>query len=310
LEGNIRIAHIINPVKVPEDRDLYWQQPITSTTMWEATVMLENYRNDVEVELVATFYPEDEDIIGGYVAGNLPNGNIDKIFTKTEPLEMSALDIQSYKIPRKLPLFREILQRLYDTSDADYFIQTNADIGVMPHFYILIKDLIEKGHDSFCINKRILPEELKDEGLAMMWSNVGTSHAGHDCFVFRRELFPLFSLGNIVMGTPWSETTLIANLVMFAKNFKVFKEQHATFHLGDRRIWLGHEYNDYRILNTNEFARILKKLSKRNKKILKHETIQYLLDKLEREVTGYSQEIYSENCHYFVNRRLKIVDIT
>ena len=289
----MRIAHIINPVKIEdESRDLHWQQPITFESMVKARWATSgiSYREGLKVELVATFYPEDKNMVA--------DG-----FIQTVPLERSALDLQEFGIPRKLPLFKDILQRLYDTSDADYFIQTNADIGLMPHFYILVKDLIDKGHDAFCINKRILPEEFKDRGLSVMWSTIGESHAGHDCFVFRRELWPLMNLGNIVMGTPWSETTLITNLVAYAKNFTVFKNAHATFHLGDKRIWLGHELNDYRILNTNEFARILKKLSKRNKKILKHETIQYLLGKLEQEVLGYSKETYSKDCWYFLDKR-------
>ncbi len=288
----MRIAHIINPVKIEdESRDLHWQQPITFSTMYDAQDFADAC--NIKTTIFATFYSEDEEIVPSWMIN-------------TYPLERSALDLQKFGIPRKLPLFKDILQRLYDTSDADYFIQTNADIGLMPHFYVLVKDLIDAGHDAFCINKRILPEKFKDENLSVMWSTIGELHAGHDCFVFRRELWPLMNLGDIVMGTPWSETTLIANLVAYAKNFKVFKNAHATFHLGDRRIWLGHEYNDYRILNTNEFARILKKLSKRNKKILKHETIQYLLYKLEMEVTGYSNEVYSDDCHYFVNKRLKV----
>ena len=104
------------------------------------------------------------------------------------------------------------------------------------------------------------------------------------------------NLGDICMGTPWSETTLIANLVAHAENFKVFKNAAATFHLGDRRIWIGHDYNDYRIHNTNEFARILKVLSAKDKKILKNESIKYYLKKLKIEVKGYSEETYSKNC--------------
>lgn len=283
--SGIKIAHLINPVNMPDDRDLSWQQPITYESMKRAK---EFAKNEVDVEQVACFYPEDEDMVP-------PN------FIKADPLEMSALDIQDFKIPRKLPLFKEMLQRLYETSDADYFIQTNADIGLYPHFYSLVKVLIEDGNDSFCINKRILPEQLKDYPIPLMWSHAGGNHAGHDCFVFRRELYPALKLGNIVMGTPWSETTLITNLVAYAKDFKVLKNAIATFHLGDRRVWIGHELNDYRILNTNEFARILKMLSKKNKKILKHETIKYLLGKLVHEVTNYKNETYSKDCWKFVN---------
>jgi len=283
--SGIKIAHLINPVNMPNDRDLSWQQPITFESM---KIAKDFAKNEVDVEQVACFYPEDENMV--------PIG-----FIKTEPLEMSALDIQGFKIPRKLPLFKEMLQRLYETSDADYFIQTNADIGLYPHFYLLVKALIEDGNDSFCINKRILPENLKDLSLPVIWAFSGGSHAGHDCFVFRRELYPALKLGNIVMGTPWSETTLIANLVSYAKNFKVFKNAIATFHLGDRRVWLPHDFNDYRILNTNEFARILKILSKKKKEVLKHETIQYLLGKMVHEVTHNKNETYSKDCWSFIN---------
>ena len=284
MSGILKIGHLVNPVNMPPDRDLSWQQPITYESMKWAK---EFSKDKVHVEQVACFYPEDENMV--------PDG-----FIKTEPLEMSVLDIGSFKIPRKLPLFREMLKRLYETSDADYFIQTNADIGLMPHFYLLIKDLIEDGNDSFCINKRILPEELKDLPLSLIWSSIGGNHAGHDCFVFRRGLYPALKIGNICMGTPWSETTLITNLVAFAKNFKVFKNANATFHLGDRRVWLPQNLNDYRILNTNEFARILKILSKKKKSILKHETIKYLLGKLVNEVTGYKNETYSKDCWRFI----------
>jgi hypothetical protein len=246
--------------------------------------------NEIKVSTFATFYPEDEEIIP-------------KWMIKTDTLEMSVLDLQDFGIPRKLPLFREILQKLYDTSNADYFIHTNVDICLMPHFYLFVKDMIEKGHDSFAINKRIIPEELKDESLSMMYSNLGIPHAGIDCFVFRRELFPLFSLGNNCVGVPWGECNIIANMIAYSKNFTLFTEQHVTFGIGDRRDWLPPKFNDYRVFCTNEFARILKKLFKRNKKILKHPVILYLLTKLKSEVIGYKDETYSKDCWYFVNKK-------
>jgi len=159
-----------------------------------------------------------------------------------------------------------------------------------------VKELIEGGNDSFCINKRIIPEELRNSPLPIVWSFIGGGHAGHDCFVFRRELVPSMELGNITTGTPWSETTIIPNLVTYAKNFKVFRHANATLHFGDRRVWLPTRFNDYRILNTNEFARILKMLLKKKKSILEHETIKYLLGKLKSEVTLYKNEVYSKDC--------------
>jgi len=283
--SGIRIAHLVNPVNVGEDRDLHWQQPITFESMYRAKYFARG--QGLNVEQIACFYPEDKSMV--------PDD-----FTKTECLTKSTID-GGFKVKRKLPYFKEMLDKLYETSDADYFIQTNADIGLMPHFYLLVKSLIDEGNDSFCINKRIFPEELKEMPLPVIWSFIGGNHAGHDCFVFRRELYPKMEIGNIIMGTPWSETTLITNMIAYAKNFKVFKNASATFHLGDRRIWLPEQYNDYRINNTNEFAKVLRKLTrKRGKKILKHETIQYLLGKLKTEVTHYRNETYSDDCWHFI----------
>jgi hypothetical protein len=281
--SGIRIAHLINPVKVGKDRDLHWQQPITYESM---RVAKEFY--DGDVEQVACFYPEDESIV--------PDD-----FIKTDPLTQSTLD-GGFKIVRKLPYFKEMLDKLYETSDADYFIQTNADICLMPHFYGLVKTLIDDNHDSFVITKRILPEETKNLSLSAMYSHIGNGHAGHDCFVFRRELYPKMDIGNIIMGTPWSETTLITNMVRYAKNFTAFLQAHATFHIGDRRIWINHDYDDYRSFNTNEFGRVLRKFSRRNKKILKHPVIRNQLKKLKMEVKNYSRigEVYSEDCLHLI----------
>ncbi len=141
----MRIAHIINPVRVSDERDLHWQQPIVWESMLEAQEFAD--RNSIRTTIFATSYPEDAEIIP-------------KWMLEAEQLERSVLDLHDFAIPKKLPLFKDILQKLYDTSDADHFVYTNADICVMPHFYVFIKGMIEKGHDSFVINKRIIPEEL------------------------------------------------------------------------------------------------------------------------------------------------------
>ncbi|MBW1719904.1 MAG: hypothetical protein JRJ43_10175 [Deltaproteobacteria bacterium] len=86
----------------------------------------------------------------------------------------------------------------------------------------------------------------------------------------------------------------------YAKNFKVFKNAIATFHLGDRRVWLPHDFNDYRFLNCNEFARILRKLAKKKPQILKHETIKYLLAKVKNEYNVYGRnKSYNKEFQYY-----------
>ena len=125
----------------PVTSDLVVAQPICFETMRRA----KKYASDMEIGHFACIYPEDEEV--------LPND-----FFRTRDLERSVLDYGKFGIERRLPLFVDILDRLYEISDADYFIQTNADINLMPYFYHVVRNLIHIGHESFCINKRVIPE--------------------------------------------------------------------------------------------------------------------------------------------------------
>jgi hypothetical protein len=232
------------------------------------------------VEQFAICYPEDESV--------LP-----KDFTILPYMERSVLDLATFKTKhRKLPLFVDMLDALYKNSDADYFIQTNADIGLMPHFYDAVRRIIETGYDAFCINKRCISSHYTDvKDLPLMYSELGVAHNGYDCFVFRRELYPDFKLGNVCMGTPWSETTLAASMLTYARNMVVFKNSHLTFHIGDRRSWM--QLHDYRQHNTEEFCSVMLELIKAAPHILHHPVIQWLLAKLRLEI----QPHYARQCH-------------
>ena len=43
---------------------------------------------------------------------------------------------------RKLPLLADIIERLYENSDAEWLIYTNVDIAVQPHFYESVASII------------------------------------------------------------------------------------------------------------------------------------------------------------------------
>ena len=101
----MRIAHIINPVKVPPGRDLFFAQPVTFETMRIAKETASN----LDIHQYAAFFPEDEDIIPEFL-------------TKTPPLDRSILDICRFPKKKKLPYIKDILDRLYYHSRADYFI--------------------------------------------------------------------------------------------------------------------------------------------------------------------------------------------
>ena len=289
----MKLAHVVNPVKVTEDRDLYWQQPIT----YKSLNIAQDHALDqgLDLDIYTICYPEDHSV---------SLGTLDHLLLPD--LKRSSLEL-NFTPERKLPYFKDILDSVCETTDADYIIQTNADIAVQPYFYTLIASLIREGHESFVISKRILPEiDLFKtvEGLPIMYSGIGQPHNGHDCFVFPRKDYKRFLIGDILNGTPWSEATIMFSMIAVCENFSEFMNAHATFHIGDRRIWLPTSYNDYRIHNTNIVGKVLRSLVRRKdgKKLYKNPTIQKYIGKIKNEVLGYKDARYNTDCKYFAKR--------
>ena len=237
----MKIAHIINPVKVDKSSDLYTAQPITFESMRFAA---EKVHEMVEVELLSTQYPEDLEIIPDY-------------FKKLENLNRSVLDVGSFSRKRKLPLIADIIDILYRSTDAEVLVYTNVDIGLMPGFYEFVKEQIDRGLDAFIINRRRIPEIYKEPGeLNSIYQDKGKSHPGFDCFVFKRELVPKFQFGDICLGVPFIGVSFAHNLFCFAENFKLFDKEHLTFHIG--MIVMAPRDKEYYWHNRREFNRIKK----------------------------------------------------
>lgn len=237
-----KIAHIINPVIVKESSDLFVAQPITFKTM---RIAQEFARERVEVTLFSAQYPEDRPIIPEW-------------FQMTPDLDRSILDIGSFHKKRKLPLIKDILDRLYGASDAEYFIYTNVDIALMPNFYVTVNKLIGAGYDAFVINRRTIPDRYRSiDEIPLMYSEAGESHPGHDCFVFKRDVYTGYRIGTVCVGINWVGRALIYNLVCRAKHFKEFKRKHVTFHIGNDKTWKRNEYTDYVAHNKREALKVL-----------------------------------------------------
>lgn len=214
----MRLAHIINPVKVSKSSDLYTAQPITFESMRRAKEMAGN--SGICVDLFTTQYEEDRRIIPDY-------------FTVLPNLERSVLDFETFSKEKKLPLIQDILSRLHEHSDADYFIFTNVDIGLMPEFYVKVRKYIETGLDAFIINRRRIKGTYKVvNDLPQIYLDKGLPHPGFDCFVFHRDLYPKIRLDNICVGVPFIGVTLAYNLFSFSEKMKLFDEEHLTFHIG------------------------------------------------------------------------------
>jgi len=240
----MKIAHIINPVKVSTQSDLFVAQPITFETMRRAG----NFDKNLEVDQYYTCYDED-----------LEFAPVD--FTQARLLKRSILDMGTFEVPKKLPLIRDILDALYEASDAEYFIYTNVDIAVMPHFYAEIAMIINDGYDGFVINRRTISDRYKRiSSIPKMYSEIGEKHPGFDCFVFKREAYDKYTLGDACIGANWIGRVLISNVIAYADKFKVFEDEHLTFHLGDDRSWKVEKYLDYDRNNERELVWVLNDL--------------------------------------------------
>lgn len=238
----IKVAHIVNPVKIKESSDLHTAQPITFQTMQTAQQLAK--LAGVEVELYTAQFPEDHSIIPDY-------------FHKTPDLKRSILDLKTFKNKRKLPLIKDILDNLYNAADADYFIYTNVDIGVMPHFYTSIAGIINQGYDAFIINRRTIRENyIKIEEIPLIYAEIGGKHAGYDCFVFSRDLYSRYILNNVFIGSMPVGYALAVNLLCNAKKFKLFTLLHLTFHIGSDGAWKQKGLEDYLNYNIAETDKI------------------------------------------------------
>lgn len=251
----INIAHIINPVKVDESSDLFIAQPITFATMINAKAITDK----AIVNLYSTQYVEDESIV--------PDD-----FIKISNLKRSILDIRKFTKARKLPLIKDILDDFYQaTPNADYLIYTNSDISLQPNFYNEVIEIINQGYDAFVINRRTISDKYtKIEEIPLMYEEKGESHLGHDCFVFKRNLYPKFQLGLICIGMRWIGRALYINCLVNSNNFKEFEDLYLTFHIGDNRTWSNDLFNDYVLHNKKEIVKIMNtfKYNKFNNKLL------------------------------------------
>lgn len=212
-----RLCHIINPVKVNQSHELYIAQPITFESIKRASALMPE---PFKLDLLALHYREDEEIIPDF-------------FQKCLLPEGGIRQFSEFASKPKLPLLREILLTAYMNSDADYFIYTNVDIAVQPHFYRFIQEELNKGLDSFIINRRRIPfGDLSPADLNDLYGIKGKPHPGFDCFIFPRKWIPKMTLGDICTGIPFTEATLAHNLFALSSRFHLFDKEWLTFHLG------------------------------------------------------------------------------
>jgi hypothetical protein len=179
-------------------------------------------------------------------------------FQMTPDLERSVLDLGSFRVPRRLPLIADILDRLYEAAEAEYLIYTNVDIALMPHFYLVVDRFIEMGYDAFAINRRTVSQaHTRLEDIPLMAAQVGESHRGHDCFVFRKDAYPHYCLGTACIGAARVGAVLGLNLAYHSERFQEFTDLHLTFHIGNEKVHRSPQLRDYFAHNEREAKKVL-----------------------------------------------------
>lgn len=154
-------------------------------------------------------------------------------FNSLSTLNRTVCDINPLLQGKRLPLIADVFSKFKECEQSDYYIYTNVDIALMPFFYDAVANYINQGHDAIMINRRRLSKKYADtSSLEIMYADIGKSHPGFDCFVFKRELLEKFVLDEICVGVPFLEVTLLHNIAAFAQNPKYVLDAHLTFHIG------------------------------------------------------------------------------
>jgi uncharacterized protein YqfB (UPF0267 family) len=232
-----KLAHIINLFQPSENSDLKLAQEVTIASMIRAR---SEYKNSSKVQLLSAQTEYDRKVV--------PTE-----FVATKNLNRDVSELAHFNGKMQLPILKDILDRAHEESDAEYIIYSNVDIGVQPEFYDEVNEIINQGYDAFMINRRRISEKFKSvEELDEMYSERGKKHPGFDCFVFKRELYPKFSLAEVCIGVPFVEITLSQNLFCFAEKPKVFEDEHLTFHIG-MEIFKGRAPMEYFNYNQVQF---------------------------------------------------------
>lgn len=233
----LRIAHIINPFQAPAGSELAIAQPITFESMRAA----QRFAHKMEVQLYAACFEEDKPVV--------PEG-----FTLLPFLKHSVLDKGTFAVQKKLPFIKEIIELLYRNTDAEYLVYTNVDIALMPQFYASVGQLINEGHDALLINRRGISVKYNSvDELPKMYAEIGVPHPGFDFFLFKRELVSKMILGDVCIGVPFAEVTLLHNLIAFANNLKLVDDGHLTFHIGTEVM--PPRDKDYYLYNRGEYEK-------------------------------------------------------
>jgi hypothetical protein len=241
-----RFFHLINPFTPKAGSEHENAQRIT----FECIRGARRYFGSGCVEVIGVVFPEDADVVPGD-------------FICSPALSRSIGDLM--ESPRQLPLLFDILESPLPGGEErsdDYIIYTNIDIAPTPSFYQFVHEVAIRGYDAFAINRRTVDARIGGGvDFGMMSSEIGSIHPGTDCLVFRRSMLGKFVKSDCCLGITAVMKSLLYNVAAFSDSMIIFKDAHATFHLGDDRQWSDPALQSLSDHNKNEARRIASELA-------------------------------------------------
>lgn len=234
----MQFTHIVNPYSASADG----LDPIQKTTL--QSLILASRSTDHKVTLLSAQFTSDRSIV--------PEG-----IALTSDLSRSIRDVAGLSGAKELPFLADVLSRSVEVPETEFVIYSNMDIIPGPSFYNAIGALIrEQKCDALIVNRRRISATLIDQP-ELLFTETGLPHPGYDCFVFKKELLPLMSLGNCCVGAPGVGFLLAHNLFLLANKCVVVSNKQLTFHLGYDIIseWSGTEVAQHQRVEIRKFLR-------------------------------------------------------
>ncbi len=244
--GRIVLHHVVNPVGIGPDSDLYLAQPVTFRSMHAARRYAEAAAPEgLEVRHHMVFVGDEK-----FDLHPIEDCEIYRI-------RRTIRDEKGFEHFKPLPMLADILSCVKARSGEDgdhYIIYTNVDIALTPAFYEYVHAKIREGHDAIIINRRTISKLFATpEQYADMVAEYGQSHPGFDCFVFKAECLDRFHLSRTIIGVHLIGRVLLWNVVKHARNPLLLREKHLTFHLGDDNS-AKDEYNNDLVIHNMQAA--------------------------------------------------------